>query len=252
MATPAAPTAPEGPPPSRSPAIGPAMAAPTTRAPCHQTTSSNRRGRPRPGSEDPSHRRLPDPPPPPQQPSPPAAASSPTTFASRVRRLLPNDLRLPDPPPLHCVPRGGANDHPTQSKAWIRLFCMQARENEEKNLKAKQKEAARIQVAPPVLQSGVTAILKLRQIAVRLSKLEKKGWRPRRTIIVYSWDAEEFVLVPDPDDRSHTFYDYMIRQNPPVEWPVGEQTLQLLSSTLESLHLTSLMDYVSENVFHGA
>ncbi|KAI5006657.1 hypothetical protein ZWY2020_033900 [Hordeum vulgare] len=89
-------------------------------------------------------------------------------------------------------------------------------------------------------------------IAVRLSKLEKKGWRPRRTIIVYSWDAEEFVLVPDPDDRSHTLYDYMIRQNPPVEWPVGEQTLQLLSSTLEYLHLTSLMDYVSENVFDGA
>ncbi|KAI5014935.1 hypothetical protein ZWY2020_056325 [Hordeum vulgare] len=89
-------------------------------------------------------------------------------------------------------------------------------------------------------------------IAVRLSKLEKKGWRPRRTIIVYSWDAEEFVLVPDPDDRSHILYDYMIRQNPPKEWPVGEQTLQLLSSTLESLHLTSLMDYVSENVFDGA
>ncbi|KAI4974403.1 hypothetical protein ZWY2020_047683 [Hordeum vulgare] len=54
------------------------------------------------------------------------------------------------------------------------------------------------------------------EIAVRLSKLEKKGWRPRRTIIVCSWDAEEFVVVPDPDDRSHTLYDYMIRQNPPV------------------------------------
>ncbi|KAI4991543.1 hypothetical protein ZWY2020_039929 [Hordeum vulgare] len=75
-----------------------------------------------------------------------------------------------------------------------------------------------------------------KSIAVGLSKLEKKGWRPRRTIIVYIWDAEEFVLVPDRDDRSHTLYDYMIRQNPPVG--------TLLSSTLESLHLTSLMDYI--------
>uniref|UniRef100_A0A453FFK7 Peptidase M28 domain-containing protein n=1 Tax=Aegilops tauschii subsp. strangulata TaxID=200361 RepID=A0A453FFK7_AEGTS len=112
--------------------------------------------------------------------------------------------------------------------------------------------------------SGTAAML---EIAERLSQLEKKGWRPRRTIIVCSWDAEEFALigstewaednidiigsravaylnvdisvfgpgglvpratpqldeliqeasrmVPDPDDPSHTLYDYMIRQNPP-------------------------------------
>ncbi|KAI5009967.1 hypothetical protein ZWY2020_012104 [Hordeum vulgare] len=75
-----------------------------------------------------------------------------------------------------------------------------------------------------------------KSIGVRLSKLEKKGWRPRRIIIVCSWDVEEFVVVPDPDNRSHTLYDYMIHQNPPVG--------TLLSSTLESLHLTSLMDYI--------
>uniref|UniRef100_A0A0A9G655 Peptidase M28 domain-containing protein n=1 Tax=Arundo donax TaxID=35708 RepID=A0A0A9G655_ARUDO len=40
--------------------------------------------------------------------------------------------------------------------------------------------------------SGTAAML---EIAERLSKLEKKGWRPRRTIIICSWDAEEFALV---------------------------------------------------------
>uniref|UniRef100_A0A0E0DZ27 glutamate carboxypeptidase II n=1 Tax=Oryza meridionalis TaxID=40149 RepID=A0A0E0DZ27_9ORYZ len=40
--------------------------------------------------------------------------------------------------------------------------------------------------------SGTAAML---EIAERLSKLEKKGWRPRRTIIVCSWDAEEFALI---------------------------------------------------------
>ena len=103
------------------------------------------------------------------------------------------------------------------------------------------------------------------EIAGRLSKLENKGWRPRRTIIVCSWDAEEFALigstewaednidmlasravaylnvdisvfgpgglmpratpqldelikeasrmVPDPDDPSHTLYDYMAQMS---------------------------------------
>ncbi|KAL6614546.1 hypothetical protein ACP70R_036816 [Stipagrostis hirtigluma subsp. patula] len=40
--------------------------------------------------------------------------------------------------------------------------------------------------------SGTAAML---EIAERLSKLAKKGWRPRRTIIVCSWDAEEFALI---------------------------------------------------------
>jgi N-acetylated-alpha-linked acidic dipeptidase len=41
--------------------------------------------------------------------------------------------------------------------------------------------------------SGTAAML---EIAERLSKLQAKGWRPRRTIILCSWDAEEFALVP--------------------------------------------------------
>uniref|UniRef100_M8CWZ4 glutamate carboxypeptidase II n=1 Tax=Aegilops tauschii TaxID=37682 RepID=M8CWZ4_AEGTA len=121
--------------------------------------------------------------------------------------------------------------------------------------------------------SGTAAML---EIAERLSQLEKKGWRPRRTIIVCSWDAEEFALigstewaednidiigsravaylnvdisvfgpgglvpratpqldeliqeasrmVPDPDDPSHTLYDYMIRQNPPIARVAGAGT----------------------------
>ncbi|CAD6229894.1 unnamed protein product [Miscanthus lutarioriparius] len=40
--------------------------------------------------------------------------------------------------------------------------------------------------------SGTAAML---EIAERLSKLQAKGWRPRRTIILCSWDAEEFALI---------------------------------------------------------
>ncbi|TVU35164.1 hypothetical protein EJB05_17041 [Eragrostis curvula] len=40
--------------------------------------------------------------------------------------------------------------------------------------------------------SGTAAML---EIAERLSKLQKRGWRPRRTIIICSWDAEEFALI---------------------------------------------------------
>lgn len=40
--------------------------------------------------------------------------------------------------------------------------------------------------------SGTAAML---EIAGRLSKLQAKGWRPRRTIILCSWDAEEFALI---------------------------------------------------------
>ncbi|CAM0882793.1 unnamed protein product [Alopecurus aequalis] len=121
--------------------------------------------------------------------------------------------------------------------------------------------------------SGTAAML---EIAERLSKLEKKGWRPRRTIIVCSWDAEEFALigstewaeenmdmlgsraiaylnvdisvfgrgglkpratpqldelikeasrmVPDPDDPSHSLYDSMIHDNPPIARVAGAGT----------------------------
>ncbi|CAO2178315.1 unnamed protein product [Urochloa humidicola] len=40
--------------------------------------------------------------------------------------------------------------------------------------------------------SGTAALLELAQ---RLSDLQKKGWRPRRTIIMCNWDAEEYALI---------------------------------------------------------
>ncbi|RLM92591.1 putative glutamate carboxypeptidase 2 [Panicum miliaceum] len=40
--------------------------------------------------------------------------------------------------------------------------------------------------------SGTAALLELAQ---RLSELQKKGWRPRRTIILCNWDAEEYALI---------------------------------------------------------
>ncbi|XP_011626765.2 probable glutamate carboxypeptidase LAMP1 [Amborella trichopoda] len=40
--------------------------------------------------------------------------------------------------------------------------------------------------------SGTAAML---EIAQRLSKLQKRGWRPRRSIILCSWDAEEYGLI---------------------------------------------------------
>ncbi|WVZ68884.1 hypothetical protein U9M48_017764 [Paspalum notatum var. saurae] len=40
--------------------------------------------------------------------------------------------------------------------------------------------------------SGTAALLELAQ---RLSELQKKGWRPRRTIILCNWDAEEYGLT---------------------------------------------------------
>ena len=33
------------------------------------------------------------------------------------------------------------------------------------------------------------------QLAQGFGKLMKQGWRPRRTIVLCSWDAEEFGLV---------------------------------------------------------
>ncbi|KAJ6803064.1 putative glutamate carboxypeptidase 2 [Iris pallida] len=40
--------------------------------------------------------------------------------------------------------------------------------------------------------SGTAALLEL---AERLGKLQKRGWRPRRTIILCNWDAEEYGLI---------------------------------------------------------
>lgn len=40
--------------------------------------------------------------------------------------------------------------------------------------------------------SGTSALL---DIARRYAVLMKSGWRPRRTIILCSWDAEEFGMV---------------------------------------------------------
>ncbi|CAN0900043.1 Probable glutamate carboxypeptidase LAMP1 [Linum grandiflorum] len=44
--------------------------------------------------------------------------------------------------------------------------------------------------------SGTAALL---EIAQRLGKLQKKGWKPRRTIIFCSWDAEEYGLIGSPE-----------------------------------------------------
>ncbi|XP_027922478.1 probable glutamate carboxypeptidase LAMP1 isoform X2 [Vigna unguiculata] len=40
--------------------------------------------------------------------------------------------------------------------------------------------------------SGTAALL---EVAQRLGKLLKKGWRPRRTILLCNWDAEEYGLI---------------------------------------------------------
>ncbi|KAJ4708548.1 Peptidase M28 family protein [Melia azedarach] len=40
--------------------------------------------------------------------------------------------------------------------------------------------------------SGTAALL---EVAQRLEKLQKKGWNPRRTIILCNWDAEEYALI---------------------------------------------------------
>ncbi|XP_075509749.1 putative glutamate carboxypeptidase LAMP1 [Primulina tabacum] len=40
--------------------------------------------------------------------------------------------------------------------------------------------------------SGTACLL---EVAERLQKLQKKGWKPRRTIILCNWDAEEYGLI---------------------------------------------------------
>jgi len=50
-------------------------------------------------------------------------------------------------------------------------------------------------MAKPVRKrKKVTCYMKI-QVAQRLGKLQKKGWKPRRTIILCNWDAEEYGLV---------------------------------------------------------
>ncbi|KAI4377078.1 hypothetical protein MLD38_014764 [Melastoma candidum] len=40
--------------------------------------------------------------------------------------------------------------------------------------------------------SGTATLL---EVARRLEKLQKKGWKPRRTIVLCNWDAEEYALI---------------------------------------------------------
>ncbi|PHT28376.1 hypothetical protein CQW23_32001 [Capsicum baccatum] len=58
--------------------------------------------------------------------------------------------------------------------------------------------------------SGTVTLL---EIAQRLEKLQKIGWKPRRTIVLCNWDVEEYglvdpssLLVQDPDNSSQTIY----------------------------------------------
>lgn len=52
--------------------------------------------------------------------------------------------------------------------------------------------------------SGTSALL---DISRRFSLLLKSGWRPRRTILLCSWDAEEFGMVGQSfNSKSLIFY----------------------------------------------
>ncbi|XP_010247434.1 PREDICTED: probable glutamate carboxypeptidase 2 isoform X2 [Nelumbo nucifera] len=51
--------------------------------------------------------------------------------------------------------------------------------------------------------SGTAALL---DIARRYSLMIRLGWTPRRTIILCSWDAEEFGMIKDPDTEGMTVY----------------------------------------------
>ncbi|VAH57981.1 unnamed protein product [Triticum turgidum subsp. durum] len=155
--------------------------------------------------------------------------------------------RLVDPPPLHlaCC----SNFHRVNVKNDPGMEGLVKMANLEKLPDELIAREVVINDADPSVRHKLTKRQTQGEIAGRLSKLEKKRWRPRRTIIFCSWDAEEFALVPDPDDPSHTLYDYMIHQNPPMGIMIARVAgagtdFAALSSTLESLHLTSLMDYI--------
>ncbi|RZR71165.1 hypothetical protein BHM03_00003932 [Ensete ventricosum] len=55
--------------------------------------------------------------------------------------------------------------------------------------------------------SGTAALL---DVARRYGSLLRSGWRPRRTIILCSWDAEEFGMVMSIDIFSHLYLLYGI------------------------------------------
>ncbi|KAF3668466.1 hypothetical protein FXO38_00844, partial [Capsicum annuum] len=58
--------------------------------------------------------------------------------------------------------------------------------------------------------SGTVTLL---EIAQRLEKLQKIGWKPRRTIVLCNWDVEEYGLVQDPDNSSQTIYQSWLASN---------------------------------------
>ncbi|CAD5327257.1 unnamed protein product [Arabidopsis thaliana] len=47
-------------------------------------------------------------------------------------------------------------------------------------------------------------------IAQRLDKLQKRGWKPRRTIILCNWDAEEYGLVSSLSEISYWLFFFII------------------------------------------
>ncbi|AEE82575.1 putative peptidase [Arabidopsis thaliana] len=50
----------------------------------------------------------------------------------------------------------------------------------------------------------------LQHIAQRLDKLQKRGWKPRRTIILCNWDAEEYGLVSSLSEISYWLFFFII------------------------------------------
>ena len=53
----------------------------------------------------------------------------------------------------------------------------------------------------------------LMEIARTLGEMLKKGWKPRRTIVLVSWASEEYTLGGNSSFRIHTFTNIIIRCN---------------------------------------
>lgn len=78
------------------------------------------------------------------------------------------------------------------------------------------------------------------KVARRMWKLQKKGWKPRRTILFCNWDAEEYGLVslhlyfsvsPFPTAKTHSSINIELLfcfQIGSVEWV--EENRQMLES----------------------
>ncbi|KAK6152228.1 hypothetical protein DH2020_014863 [Rehmannia glutinosa] len=62
--------------------------------------------------------------------------------------------------------------------------------------------------------SGTAALL---DIARRFALLMRLGWNPRRTIVLCSWDAEEFGMVKDPDSENARLYERWTAANNGVD-----------------------------------